>query len=232
LYAHASQWLQEAVGAGVAGAGDLDGDGLPDFFASSHGHLGERGVVIAFSSATGLPLHTLVGARWGSGFGMSIRSGLDLDRDGVHDILIAHAYSRTVGRVEAYSGRDGSEILRVEGLAHYSDWIGVLPPSRLDGFPRFYCIRPNSDDYYWKRHRAYSAAGVQICIERCRKVCISRVTGVLACFRNSQRLVGALKVKVRAFTFRACRQRRHVCCSLVSLIRDGVRCRCPWLWVG
>lgn len=159
LVALADQWPQEAVGAGVAGAGDLDGDGKPDFFASSHGHAGERGLVIAFSSATGQPIRMWWGARWGSGFGTAMRSGVDLDRDGVQDLAIAHQADFSTGRIEVYSGRDGVGLGAVTGLAQFTEWMGTLPPTAADPFPSFFGIQPMYESYWWREINAGEERG-------------------------------------------------------------------------
>jgi len=42
----------------VSGVGDLDGDGPPDFAASTAGSFGERGMVCALSGLSGKTLFT------------------------------------------------------------------------------------------------------------------------------------------------------------------------------
>ncbi len=140
----ADQWPQETVGASVAGASDLDGDGKPDFFASSHGSA--RGLVIAFSSATGRPIRMWWGSTQGnSGFGFAIRS-CDVDRDGVSDLVIARPRLLDVA---AYSGRDGTELVTVpigfDGIV----WVETVVDPGVDGFPRLLAMQPNYGLYRW-----------------------------------------------------------------------------------
>jgi hypothetical protein len=95
------------LGWDVAGCGDLDGDGIPDFAASA------SGLAMTFSGRDGKEIH-----RWGGlSMGDAIAGGLDLDRDGVPDVVVSDPSedlgSNVSGAVYAFSGRDGSALLRV-----------------------------------------------------------------------------------------------------------------------
>lgn len=166
LLAMEDQFPQEAVGAHVAGTSDLDGDGKPDFIAASVGHAGERGLAVAFSSVTGRPIRRWWGTAWGSLFGTSLRSGHDLDRDGVQDLVMGRP---SLQDVAVYSGRDGTEIARVPirpaSGSQYSmptEWVDILDPSPRDAFPSLF-----SNQLLHGRYR-FTAYGVELQMDRGR----------------------------------------------------------------
>ena len=116
---------QQSAGAGfgwsVASAGDLDGDGIPEFVVGAHSQDGE-GRVFLFNGKDGAALRTLApppdsGAE---GFGWVVDSaGGDLNQDGIPDIVVGAPYSTvegrsTQGRVYAYSGKDGSLLYHID----------------------------------------------------------------------------------------------------------------------
>jgi hypothetical protein len=129
------------LGASVTGCGDLDGDGVPDFAASTGGNFGQRGLVRAFSGRTGGALFTWVSptvTQYGNSFGYAIASEVDLDRDGVSEVLIAAPPSSSGTGDFAlliYSGRDGSRISYVAGRIWASNT--TLRPQPGSPFPVF-----------------------------------------------------------------------------------------------
>lgn len=119
------------------GCGDLDGDGVPDFAGGTYA----PGLVLAFSGKTGAELY-----RWQAlSLGTSLKGGgIDFDLDGVPDLVAGAPYARgTTGRegvVFAYSGRDGSELLRAErpwqlGGSSFGGVVEVLSPQPGNPFP-------------------------------------------------------------------------------------------------
>lgn len=102
----------------VAGCGDMDRDGVPDF--AGGGFWGARGVARVFSGRTGAVLHSWVGlydgAFVGAYFGHVLIGGMDVDQDGVPD-LVTHTLAELRPGVwlgdtlYAMSGRDGRIIL-------------------------------------------------------------------------------------------------------------------------
>ncbi len=143
------------------GCGDMNGDGVPDFAAGNVSSLSAaQELVRVFSGATGAVIHEWRGPRLDSRFGERIASGgLDLDRDGVPDLLVA-AYNEFVpippfpsgvyqSAVYAFSGRDGSQIFVIrERSFGYGARIAPLP-SQPDGpFPRFAICAPNFSTAY------------------------------------------------------------------------------------
>ena len=97
-------------GQSVAGAGDVDGDGLADVIAGAPNFNGGDGCALVFDGLFGTTYHTVVG----SGavmLGRDVDGGWDLDCDGVADFLIA-SLTESLGCVEAYSGADGSLLMK------------------------------------------------------------------------------------------------------------------------
>ena len=111
----------EADGAGVAlGAmflsvpGDVDGDGVPDVYASDWSNSAKgpsTGRVYVYSGKDGHALLTLTGEIAGEGFGTSPSVAGDVDHDGHADLIVgAWQYSKEAvggGRAYLYSGKDG-----------------------------------------------------------------------------------------------------------------------------
>lgn len=102
--------------------GDVDGDRVPDVFASDFANAARgpsTGRVYVRSGATGAPLLTLTGENAGDGFGIGSADVGDVDKDGHDDLIIgAWQYSAVTpsgGKVYVYSGRDGSLLRSITG---------------------------------------------------------------------------------------------------------------------
>jgi hypothetical protein len=98
----------------VSVPGDLDGDGVPDIYASDWANDARgmsTGRVYVHSGRTGLPLLTLTGESAHDGFGTSPSEAGDVDGDGRADLIVgAWQYSKTAisaGRAYLFSGRNG-----------------------------------------------------------------------------------------------------------------------------
>lgn len=94
--------------------GDVDGDGMPDVYASDWSNAAKgpsTGRVYVVSGATGRPIHTFTGETSGEGFGTSSSIAGDIDGDGYADLAVgAWQYSQVAagaGRIYVYSGKDG-----------------------------------------------------------------------------------------------------------------------------
>ena len=167
-----SPYPREALGHAVAGCGDLDGDGVPDFAVSSAGGTFEYGAVATFSGRTGKVLWSARKTRASSSFGESLASGgQDFDRDGVPDLVVA-APREWVGRnvygaVYVYSGRDGSLIHRLTGCLAPNPCYSALPghdlaalrPQPGGRFPLFAVAGPRYGSYYVKRWSGFLYRG-------------------------------------------------------------------------
>jgi Tetratricopeptide repeat/FG-GAP repeat/FG-GAP-like repeat len=106
----------------VSVVGDVDGDGVPDAYASDWPNraLGpSTGRIYVYSGATGRPLHVLTGEGPGQGFGIGVANAGDVNKDG-HDDLVIGAWqfagaAASGGKVYLYSGADGTLLGAVTG---------------------------------------------------------------------------------------------------------------------
>jgi hypothetical protein len=115
----------------VANCGDVDGDGYEDFAASSASNSGAAiNKVRVFSSRTGQVLQgwdavPSLGAAYRWGFSYQLGGGVDLDGDGVPDVVSGGSEwvsTSERGVLYAWSGRDGSLIARV---VPHSVWMRI-----------------------------------------------------------------------------------------------------------
>ena len=114
------------MGNSVAGAGDLNGDGRPDFIVgapgASPGGLAAAGSAYIYSGADGALLYQKGGAAIGDGLGTygSIAGAGDVNGDGGTDFIIGAFFANPGGRIDAgsallFSGMDGSLLFQVDG---------------------------------------------------------------------------------------------------------------------
>lgn len=106
----------------VAAAGDVDGDGVTDAYASDFANRAKgpsTGRVYVHSGRSGARLLTLTGEGAGEGFGTSASSAGDLDGDGHADFAIGAwqyaAAARSGGRIYMHSGKDGRLLGTITG---------------------------------------------------------------------------------------------------------------------
>lgn len=135
--------LFEMLGSSVAGVGDTNGDGVPDFLVGSPKKdlAGQYGVGAAYlySGATGLLLHEFQGAAGGERFGTALSGAGDVDGDGFADVIISAPSAKPNGLVAAgsvfvYSGATGVQLHEFHGFSA-GDYFGdaVSEVGDIDG---------------------------------------------------------------------------------------------------
>jgi hypothetical protein len=120
----------DQFGTGVAGLGDVDGDGHDDFAVGApleDDGGPDAGSVRVFSGRTGAVLRTLLGDGPGDRFGFSVAGPGDVDGDGFADVLVG-AYldddsGFDSGSAKLFSGRTGAVLHTFLGDA-VGDWFG------------------------------------------------------------------------------------------------------------
>ncbi len=124
----------DGFGTALAGLGDLDGDGLPDWAvgtpsgAAAQGSPG--GYVEIRSGASGSILLRLEGHLGRGRFGAALAALPDLDRDGLPDLLVgaplANGDAPVSGTATAYSSRTGMPLRQLTGKIPYGDFGRAL----------------------------------------------------------------------------------------------------------
>ena len=116
--------------------GDVDGDGIPDIFASDWSNDANgagSGRVYVYSGKTGKRLYTFSGDTPGEGFGTTQSIAGDVDHDGRADILVGSwQYAGAAisgGRAILYSGKNGQILKtytsRIPGETFGFDAVGI-----------------------------------------------------------------------------------------------------------
>jgi len=106
----------------LAPAGDVDADGTADLLVA-RGTIwqngGTSGKAYVFSGASGTQLHEFETADYDDWFAFALCSAGDIDLDGHADIAVSAVGhdepGPTAGRVDVFSGRTGTLLLRIEG---------------------------------------------------------------------------------------------------------------------
>lgn len=148
LWTVAGSVQSSGLGAELASAGDVDGDGIDDLIASAPGEpvggVSSVGCVRVFSGVNGDLIHTFCGSVIATFFGTSVAGAGDVDADGRADILIG-AHSRAILRV--YSGQTGALLYSFDasaGLARLGEGVCGLGDVNGDGFGDFAASAPNA----------------------------------------------------------------------------------------
>ena len=117
----------DALGTSVSGAGDVNGDGVPDVvvgapFADSNGV--DAGRVRVHSGSNGAVLFTFDGGSANAWLGLSVAGAGDVNGDGRADVIAGAPNDGGVGRATAWSGSSGSIIFTTTGAAA-GDSMGI-----------------------------------------------------------------------------------------------------------
>lgn len=147
------------LGTAIAGLGDVNSDGVPDFVAGapSTSLLDQlEGRIIGYSGATFAVLYTLNGP-FQSRLGSSLASlGVDISNDGIQDFIAGAPYYTIPRAVEVYnggiylfSGADGAAISFIvgnDGNDHFGWAVAALGDYSGDGFVDFAVGAPDAEE--------------------------------------------------------------------------------------
>jgi len=131
----------DGFGVSVAGAGDVDGDGVADIVvgAQANDAAGENaGAAYVYSGAAGERIHTFLGDRPNDLFGAAVAGVGDVNGDNRDDIIVGAPVLQTDGKSPGYasvfSGATGNEIHKLTDGASGADFgAAVGSTSDVDG---------------------------------------------------------------------------------------------------
>jgi hypothetical protein len=127
----------DELGTGVEGAGDTNGDGIPDVIASAPG----AGAAYVYSGRDGRRLLTFTAKGKGENFGRHAAGVGDIDGDGRADLIVGAPGSAGAdsGHAYVYSGRDGHRLLTLTG-ERAGDEFGSAVAGAVRGDRRFLVV--------------------------------------------------------------------------------------------
>ena len=137
LYEFQGQGANDGLGQSVGGAGDFDGDSVPDLIvgASSDEHGVDSGSARIYSGADGSLLMILYGDSMGDRFGVAVSGAGDVDADGISDVIIGATFDDdggdNAGSAHVYAGL---EFVRIYCTPKPGLACGV-PAIGFDGVP-------------------------------------------------------------------------------------------------
>ena len=165
----------DMLGASVDGAGDVDGDGVPDVIIGARqdtpygsNPLGP-GYALVVSGRTKAVIHRWTGSALGANFGHAVAGVGDLDGDGFDDVAVGAPHMANnlgPGTVQLFSGQTGAVLNTLVG-GTLDDWFGYTVSGAgdvgADGCPD---VVVGSMDYYaGGRVRVFAGATGNIILE-------------------------------------------------------------------
>ncbi len=123
LFSVKGDGLGYLAGTAVSGAGDVNGDGVPDFIVGMPGapiNGSNSGLVRVYSGVNGLQLFEVLGVSTSDRFGVSVDAAGDVNGDGFDDIIVGSYYAGA----RVLSGVDGSLIRSWAGDGP-NDFFGI-----------------------------------------------------------------------------------------------------------
>ena len=111
----------DRLGFSVAGPGDVDGDGTPDFAAGAP-QAGGTGHAFVFSGADASTWLDLAGTAAGDEFGFSLDGAGDVDGDDRDDLIVGARLAGGTGLASVFDA-DGAVLFTLGGQAA-GDWFG------------------------------------------------------------------------------------------------------------
>lgn len=155
----------EGFGSALAGAGDVDLDGVPDFLVGAPRGNPPSGSAFVLSGADGSVLWSWSGLAGGDRYGDAVAGPGDADGDGWPDLAIGAPYDDVgglnAGRVELRSGRTGALLLQLSGQPFDLLGSALASPGDVDGDGRADLLvgAPLSDEKSFNAGKALLVSG-------------------------------------------------------------------------
>ncbi|MCP3916449.1 MAG: hypothetical protein GY711_12905 [bacterium] len=160
---------QDLLGYSVSGAGDVDGDGVPDqiagaFQADNNGT--DSGSAWVLSGVDGSTLYRFDGEAHQDFFGHSVSGAGDVNADGYADLIVgaylSDAGASVGGMARVFSGRDGSILYTFVGSGtgdHLGFSVSGAGDVNGDGFDDVIAGAEGDDTIRWKAGAAHVYSG-------------------------------------------------------------------------
>jgi hypothetical protein len=152
IRSHDGEEEYDHFGYWVAGIGDVDADGTPDYAVTAQNDYPSYfiGVVFVYSGATGTLLYRWAGDATHFFFGVGVTGQLDWNGDGFGDIIVGGAGNlNTDGYVYVYSGKDGTILASAVGETFGTQFgysVANVGDMNDDGYPEILAGEPLNSD--------------------------------------------------------------------------------------